>query len=109
MKKLSKAEKLFVLSCLLFVIILAGIHLFSTPHTAEPLPAPTQQTAALRFNLNTATVEDLKQLPGIGDVLAERIVAYQEAHGGFHRCDELKLVKGIGDIKYAAILEFIYV
>jgi len=49
-----------------------------------------------RININTATVEELSQLSGIGGAYAERIVVYREAHGGFKNLNELKNVKGIG-------------
>ena len=49
------------------------------------------------LNINTATAEQLDTLPGIGPVLAERIVAYREENGPFASVEELKQVNGIGD------------
>jgi len=51
-------------------------------------------------NLNTATVAQLQTLPGVGPVLAERIVAYREQHGGFTTVADLRKVTGIGDVRY---------
>ena len=48
------------------------------------------------IDLNAAGAEELKTLSGIGDVLAERIVAYREENGPFRRVDELTKVNGIG-------------
>ena len=48
-------------------------------------------------NINAADVEDLKTLPGIGDVLAQRIVDYRNLHGGFASVEELEDIKGIGE------------
>ena len=54
--------------------------------------------------LNTATAEQLSAaLPGIGEVIAERIVAYRVEHGGFTSLDELLEVEGIGEKKLKAI------
>lgn len=47
-------------------------------------------------NINTATVADLDALPGIGPVLAERIIAYREQHGPFRTIQDLDKVSGIG-------------
>lgn len=71
--------------------------------TAET--AATQQGAKL--DLNKATAEELMTLPGIGEVLAGRIVAYREAHGGFSSIDELAQVEGIGEKRIDAIRDYV--
>lgn len=58
--------------------------------------APAVGTAG-RISLNSATLEQLDTLPGVGPVTAEAIVAYRTAHGGFQRVEDLLNVKGIGD------------
>jgi competence protein ComEA len=50
-----------------------------------------------KVNINTATVEELMSLKGIGEKKAESIVEYREEIGSFATIDELKGVKGIGD------------
>ncbi|MGN6031426.1 MAG: helix-hairpin-helix domain-containing protein [Thermomicrobiales bacterium] len=58
---------------------------------------PEQSEAGVgRLNLNTATVAQLEELPGVGKVLAERIVSYRDAHGPFTSVDQLTNVEGIG-------------
>ena len=60
-----------------------------------------------RINVNTASAEELKRLPGIGDVLAEAIVSYRDEYGPFTSEEDLLLVKGIGPARLAAIADHI--
>jgi competence protein ComEA len=52
------------------------------------------------ISLSTATAEDFDSLDGIGPTLAQRIVEYRQAHGGFRSVDELRQVDGIGDKRF---------
>lgn len=70
------------------------------------LPAAT---AAQQVDLNTADAQQLQTLPGIGPVLAERIVAYRTEHGPFARPEQLCNVRGIGEKTYARLAEYITV
>jgi len=55
------------------------------------------------LNLNLATVEDFDALPGIGPVLAQRIVDWRTEHGRFASVDQLREVSGIGEAKYSSM------
>ncbi|MEU0406607.1 ComEA family DNA-binding protein [Streptomyces griseorubiginosus] len=57
--------------------------------------------AAAPVSLNTATVDQLDTLPGVGPVLAQHILDYRTQHGGFRSVDELREVNGIGDRRFA--------
>ncbi|MCB1059727.1 MAG: helix-hairpin-helix domain-containing protein [Calditrichaeota bacterium] len=61
------------------------------------------------ININTATAEMLDRLPGIGPVLASRIIDEREEHGPFATVDELERVPGIGPKKLAAMRDRIIV
>jgi len=64
--------------------------------TKSPVIAPARRSVTFPIDLNTAAREELLELPGIGDKLAERILAYRKSHGAFRNVEELRKVKGIG-------------
>jgi competence protein ComEA len=61
--------------------------------------------AAAQVHLSTATVEQLDGVDGIGPTLAERIIEYRDAHGGFRSLAELAEVEGIGEKRLATLRE----
>lgn len=68
-----------------------------------------EETVSFPVNINTADADTLAALPGIGRVLAERIVAYRRQNGSFRAIEEITNVEGIGEKKAEAILELITV
>ena len=68
-------------------------------------PAATPAGTGVKPSLGSATVEQLEQLEGIGPTLAERIVEYRSAHGGFRSLDQLAEVDGIGEQRLQALRE----
>lgn len=83
-------------------------------HVGTPPPpggggAAPDQTPGGKVNLNLATVAQLDTLPGVGPVLAERIVEYREKHGGFRGVDELRKVDGIGATRYERLKDLVTV
>lgn len=62
-----------------------------------------------KVNINTATQNELDQLPGIGPSIAQRIIEYREEKGNFQKIEDVQNVKGIGDAKYEEIKDSITV
>lgn len=86
----------------------------SQAYAPDPAIAPGQQAkaageAAMKIDINSATADELTQLPGIGPAKAKAIIEYRRQHGGFQTPDEMKRVKGIGDKTYASLEKFISV
>jgi competence protein ComEA len=82
------------------------------PVTATVDPAGAAGTGGAQpgvpLDLNTATVEQLDTLPGVGEVTAQRIIAYREAHP-FTSVDDLRQVSGIGDRRFEALKDLVTV
>jgi competence protein ComEA len=70
-------------------------------------PGPASEGAAAapgaQIHLSTATAEQLDEVDGIGPTLAQRIIEYRDAHGGFGSIDELAQVDGIGEKRLATL------
>lgn len=78
-----------------------------------PTPPPptssthTSRTPGQKININTASAAELEALPGIGPVLAQRIIDYRQANGPFGRLEDIKKVKGIGDKTFEDLKDLI--
>ena len=111
---------LLILTAAVCVMIgtLIGRHTSTNYYTVENVPVSTSEneksqnadSAELgKLNINSATVDDLITLPGIGETIAQRIVDYREKVGMFKSIEELTQVDGIGETRLEAIRDYITV
>jgi competence protein ComEA len=71
--------------------------------SAAPAPIPAGGADGAKLSLSSATVEQLDALDGIGPTLAQRIVEWRDAHGGFQSVEQLREVDGIGEKRFEAL------
>lgn len=93
---------------LLAIAELPDIDIPSTTTTTSST-VTTDTEVVGKININTATVAELCALPGIGEVLAERIVEYRQEHGAFTDIEQLKQVSGIVEKKFEVLRDLIVV
>ena len=98
------------------------VYIYQTLPEVEPDPTPEEEASAeetveetepekalFPMNVNTATAEELVELPGIGPALAQRVVDYRTANGEFKAVEELVKVNGIGDSRMKELLPLVTV
>ena len=123
---MKKPVNILVTVTCVFAAFLGGFHigrsLNRAPVQIYQLPKPTMEdalpeadpeetvpTEPKALNINTATAEEFDALPGIGLVLAQRIIAHRTEIGGFTAVEELLQVNGIGEAKLTELLDLITV
>lgn len=79
------------------------------PNGAGGLGAAVPGVAGGKVNLNTATLAQLDSLPGVGPVMAQRILAYRQQHGRFRSVGDLRQISGIGDARYEQLKDLVTV
>ena len=113
-KTLSAILRLSLLLSLMPGLLLVGC--VKRPTRATNLAAAIESNSPATFsnkqeriNINTASAQQLEQLPGIGKGLAERIVEHREKYGPFRRIEHLIIVRGISDRRFRALRDLVTV
>lgn len=123
MTGLNRGEKIALALFALF----CGLTLIWAVKTSRPgiaVSAPAEQSAELtgadgetsdelapdeKVNINTASAAELQKLPGVGEILAGRIVEYRRENGGFAAAEDIMKVDGVGRGKFDAMKQHIAV
>jgi competence protein ComEA len=90
-------------------LIMVGVTPPPGTPAANPAASGGASPGAGPVNLNTATVADLDTLPGVGPVLAQRIVDHREQHGAFAAVSDLRKIEGIGSARYDQLKDLVTV
>ena len=77
--------------------------------TVAPARTGSASNPARALNLNSATLAELDQLPGVGPVMAQRILDWRTAHGQFASVDQLHEIQGIGERTFARLKDLVTV
>lgn len=119
--KLSKTVKIITFSAVAAAALALGLFLEccdKKEFVVKDVPTPSELPEDTydshydedgKLDINVATKEELNELKGIGEKLAERIVAYRDTHGAFMAVEELTLVSGIGESLMEDIMDKICV
>jgi competence protein ComEA len=99
------AVGLLALAVVLLTLRIAGASRLGT----RPTELTHQASPTLAIDLNRADRVELLQIPGVGEGLAERIIAYRRQHGGFDRVDQLTRVSGVGAATLQKLRPWLYV
>lgn len=119
---MKKGSQILLCTSLCFIFLITGVFIgrntIGASLTAEPRdrlvlqtvdPSDAADFVSGKININTADIDKLTMLPGIGEVIAQRIIDYRQQHGKFRSVDELMNVEGIGESRLTNITKYITV
>ena len=109
MRKSRNLIGLYLVAVITFIFIAWLPQAQGTEELNIEKPAVEGLTGMNKININTASIEELTQLQGIGDEYAKGIVEYRELHGLFTKPEDIMNVKGIGQVTFEKIKDLIVV
>lgn len=108
MFSLTKQERQVILFLAGMALLGAGVNFLVKQYSPVKSIAYLAQDIG-KADLNKADKETLVNIPGIGEKLAERIIAYRREQGGFKDLEELKKIKGMNNYRREKIKDYLYV
>jgi len=102
------ARTRFFILLVVFTITFGGCAPHENRAKTEAAASSTSRSQPC-VNLNQATADELKTLPGVGEVTAKRIIDYRQRNGRFRRPEEIIIIQGFSEKKYRAIADLICV
>ncbi|UCG90880.1 MAG: helix-hairpin-helix domain-containing protein [candidate division WOR-3 bacterium] len=100
-------REIWVLIILIVVLISINVVNYSKRENLKKSHSLLVEDGTIQISINEAIAAEFEDLPGIGPVLAKRIVEYRRVNGGFKKLEGLKSVQGIGDKIFQKILPYI--
>jgi competence ComEA-like helix-hairpin-helix protein len=108
---LSRLTRSFFYHILTWLLAIATVSCVKLPrrflHISGQTAPPVSRTGVPLIDINTASREELEKLPGIGQGLAARIIAFRKEYGRFRRPEHLMMVRGISQRRFNAMRELI--
>lgn len=102
-----KRKEIFILLILITVLLVINVVSYVRRENLKKSYVILVEEEAIQISINEADVDELTELPGIGPVLASRIIEYRNQNGLLEKLEDLKQVKGVGDNLYQKILPYI--
>lgn len=94
----ARAKWLAAVACLLALLVIGRATRTALMPASTAYHREAKATASLRIAINTAPRDELRLLPGVGAILAQRIVDHRDREGAFAAIEDLEAVSGIGEI-----------
>lgn len=105
---LSRQERQVILFLISVALVGTGVNFFIKIYS--PLKKVVCFNEEItKVNLNTASLDTLISIPGIGEKIAVRIIEYRKHHSGFGNLEELKVIRGITDYRYQKIKDYLII
>ena len=107
---MKKPQFIFILITVALLGFMSGLFL-GRYHHAGTITAQTEKEASSfgKVDINNGTIDELCMIPGISELMAQRIIDYREEHGPFHTAEDLCNVSGISQTRLKELIAYVKV